>query len=405
MGFCGLMAAGIVAAVSFALGLTYMEEVAAMRPHEGDTPWEAASKLRKRAVRASVQMDTSSAFELYNKACRLERQLNLTADEDPSHPLQSNSWKQVNTFTHINRVKLRHDAEQMRLLIKRKKLPAKPYAQVADMYIEAANGLPTGTMGEMPASWPTLLRRTLNRVVHLTEPARLPTAASSTPTLSPSFDGAAVQKRFYAGGLPDADGCDAQNGLTHVDDVLSGEALKALLRWCEESMMWFDSRPGYLGAFQREAFNSPLLGQVADDLRTALPDILGPHHLINAWAFKCTGCPPLRHYPPALSSQLPALLSCCSPDATHRTSRPSTAALPASSQLLVLPSRCSHGAIHHTSRRRYSNEPTDWEPSGIKVHADRAAVNLNLWLTDDRANEEEGGGGLTLFAKQAPANW
>lgn len=42
---------------------------------------------------------------------------------------------------------------------------------------------------------------------------------------------------------------------------------------------------------------------------------------------------------------------------------------------------------------------------GIGVHADAAAVNMNLWLTEDEANLDAGGGGLLVYTKDAPKDW
>jgi hypothetical protein len=56
---------------------------------------------------------------------------------------------------------------------------------------------------------------------------------------------------------------------------------------------------------------------------------------------------------------------------------------------------------------KYGNNETDWEgPPGIKAHADEAAINLNLWLSADDANLEDGtGGGLRVYTTQAPREW
>ena len=43
--------------------------------------------------------------------------------------------------------------------------------------------------------------------------------------------------------------------------------------------------------------------------------------------------------------------------------------------------------------------------SGIPVHADYAAVNVNFWITPDEANLDPTGGGLVLWDKQAPLDW
>ncbi len=43
--------------------------------------------------------------------------------------------------------------------------------------------------------------------------------------------------------------------------------------------------------------------------------------------------------------------------------------------------------------------------SGIPVHADYAAVNVNFWITPNAANLDPTGGGLVLWDKQAPRDW
>lgn len=43
--------------------------------------------------------------------------------------------------------------------------------------------------------------------------------------------------------------------------------------------------------------------------------------------------------------------------------------------------------------------------AGIRLHADAAAVNVNLWLTEDEANLEPEGGGLLIHSQDAPPDW
>ncbi len=43
--------------------------------------------------------------------------------------------------------------------------------------------------------------------------------------------------------------------------------------------------------------------------------------------------------------------------------------------------------------------------SGIGVHGDFAAVNVNFWITPDEANLDPGRGGLVVWDKEAPADW
>lgn len=101
----------------------------------------------------------------------------------------------------------------------------------------------------------------------------------------------------------------------------------------------------YLSAWVYDGFLTPLLLQLAEDLRRAMPRLLGPHELTNAWAFK-----------------------------------------------------------HDNTR---GPAPVDKDPRGVKIHADAAAVNVNIWLVPEDAlqDPENAGGGIVVFAAEAPAHW
>jgi hypothetical protein len=43
--------------------------------------------------------------------------------------------------------------------------------------------------------------------------------------------------------------------------------------------------------------------------------------------------------------------------------------------------------------------------SGINIHADFAAVNINFWITPDEANQDPDSGGLVVWDKAAPLDW
>ena len=43
--------------------------------------------------------------------------------------------------------------------------------------------------------------------------------------------------------------------------------------------------------------------------------------------------------------------------------------------------------------------------SGINLHADQAAVNVNIWLTPDEAKLDHTSGGLVVFTAKPPADW
>ena len=47
----------------------------------------------------------------------------------------------------------------------------------------------------------------------------------------------------------------------------------------------------------------------------------------------------------------------------------------------------------------------DSRMSGIDMHADFAAINVNFWITPDEAVLESGSGGMVIWDKEAPAEW
>ena len=47
----------------------------------------------------------------------------------------------------------------------------------------------------------------------------------------------------------------------------------------------------------------------------------------------------------------------------------------------------------------------DSDYTGINLHADQAAVNVNIWLTPDDANLDPTSGGLVVFTAKPPPDW
>ena len=77
-------------------------------------------------------------------------------------------------------------------------------------------------------------------------------------------------------------------GIVCVDHLLTPEALAQLQRFCLRSTVWRRPYPpGYLGANPESGFFSPLLLQIAAELRQAIPELLGDHHLNYWWSFVC----------------------------------------------------------------------------------------------------------------------
>ena len=77
-------------------------------------------------------------------------------------------------------------------------------------------------------------------------------------------------------------------GIACVEGLLTPEALAQLQRFCLRSTVWRRPYPpGYIGANPESGFFSPLLLQIAAELRQALPELLGEHHLSYWWSFVC----------------------------------------------------------------------------------------------------------------------
>jgi len=72
-----------------------------------------------------------------------------------------------------------------------------------------------------------------------------------------------------------------------IDNLLTDEALAQLRNYCWRSTMWNKSYPnGYLGAMPEHGFACPLVAQIANELRSAYPAIVGEHPLLQWWGFK-----------------------------------------------------------------------------------------------------------------------
>ncbi len=73
-----------------------------------------------------------------------------------------------------------------------------------------------------------------------------------------------------------------------VGDLLAPAALAQLRRFRLEPTVWWRSyRQAYLGAYPESGFVSPLLPQLAAELKAAVPELLGEHHLTYWWSFVC----------------------------------------------------------------------------------------------------------------------
>ena len=74
-----------------------------------------------------------------------------------------------------------------------------------------------------------------------------------------------------------------------IDDALSDHALQNLRRQLVESTVWYDAKRGHLGAYLEDGLASSLLLQVVEEFGKALPAIVGPKRLVQAWGYKYHG--------------------------------------------------------------------------------------------------------------------
>ena len=175
----------------------------------------------------------------------------------------------------VNEVKLRHDCEQLDYLLGLGALP-REYREVLDDY-RALLGELRGKVDEFSvvpfdARRHPLVARTYKRPVHI-DAARPPAG----PLINPPLDLRGIENRYL----------DADPNVVCVDGLLSAEGLAALRRFCNESTIWNDIKPGYLGAYFYDGFCSELLLRLAWELRAALPRVVRDSAFQMMWGYKC----------------------------------------------------------------------------------------------------------------------
>lgn len=223
----------------------------------------------------------------------------------------------------VSKARMKHDAEQVRYLLDRGALgPAqKGYLDMLEQLRQRAaqEGIAPWRMPVSPAEYQAVAP-SFNRILHRADCPVLPGGA-----VNPALDVAAIESRYN----------EKRPEIMHLDGLLTEEALQSLRRFCLDSTIWKRDYPnGYLGAFLGDGFASPLLLQVAEELRLKFPGVFKQHKLTQSWAFK---------YDSALT--------------------------------------------------------------GLNMHADAAAVNVNFWITPDEANLDPEHGGLVVWDREAPRDW
>lgn len=175
----------------------------------------------------------------------------------------------------IYRSRLKHDEEQVRYLLDQGRLTDahRAYFDGLRRLRERldSSGAPTNRTSIDPSELQPVAP-SFNRFLYLAPCDRIPEGA-----LSQDLDVAAIEERY----------CISKPEVTFIDGLLTPDALENLRRFCRESTIWKkDYENGYLGAFLGDGFATPLLLQIAEELRARFPRIFRSHRLTQAWAFK-----------------------------------------------------------------------------------------------------------------------
>lgn len=175
----------------------------------------------------------------------------------------------------IHRSRLKHDIEQIQYLLDRHKLGEEYRSYLGSLQrLQDTVGAENAPHNHTPIE-PTKLAPiapSFNRMLYCLPPARL-----EQGSLNPALDVASIEAGYLA----------KRPEVTFVDGLLKQEALEALRTFCWEATIWKkDYENGYSGAFLGDGFASPLLLQIAEELRLTFPKIFKHHRLTQAWAFK-----------------------------------------------------------------------------------------------------------------------
>jgi hypothetical protein len=171
--------------------------------------------------------------------------------------------------------KLHHDIEQFEYLLRQRVL-GEEFRATIEQYRAIADVLASrGGDARVPFDphEHEAIGDVYNRIVHIRPTPRVERALSS------AWDPATVEARYL----------DRPLGLVVVDDFLCEEALEEVRLFCLESTVWSANRYGHgrLGAFFHDGFNCPLLLQIAEELREALPRVIVDRYpLRQVWGFK-----------------------------------------------------------------------------------------------------------------------
>ena len=195
----------------------------------------------------------------------------------PLNPLKINGVevKALSPVVFLSENKLKHDIEQLEYLIENKVCSFDLESLRCD-YKETMSALDTSQPDEhveLDKTSSDEVKSLFNKVINVRNSQRV------EQVFAKSWSAQDVESRYLT----------HQPGIVVIDNFLSKPVLEELKLFCLESTIWSANRYPYgrLGAFFREGFNSPLLCQIAEELRSTLPNVIGEKHpLRQMWGFK-----------------------------------------------------------------------------------------------------------------------
>ena len=263
----------------------YFDKVIAAEPHY-------ASAHYNRAVALQALGQSREAIRCFSRACALEpghyeahralgflwltegergRALDHFARTYELRRGEDRTGMAAKSLTYSTRSKLLHDSEQFCFLSGRRRdgqrfeMLARMYAEVAKDFSEEATKLSDRQLD--------MLGEDYNTAINICGAPEL-----SGRAVSERPDHEAITRRFK----------EQQTGAVMFDDLLTPPALLGLKRYLLESTIWHDFKHigGFVASYLEDGLACPLLLQIADELRTTFPELLGKHPLTQAWAFK-----------------------------------------------------------------------------------------------------------------------
>ena len=205
----------------------------------------------------------NAALDCFAKSCNLLR-----------GERKENDTNQSRIFEKVSKAKIDHDVEQFEYLSS-KGIETEKFNKLAILYRKVSSEInwPSETqLIHIDEKYQRLLKNSYNILLHRGDTPKLNVSA-----INDSLNAEEISDNYF----------EHDYGLTYIDDFLSSTAIDSLRKFVLESTIWFSiKRNGYLGAFANEGFFSPLLIQIATELRNKFPRILKNHELNQIWAFK-----------------------------------------------------------------------------------------------------------------------